>query len=97
MERSALSRLDSFGRFCVVANLSTMGLTDTILNRPELRFLDLLFPWVVAVAVFGFLIAWFIIAVLEWCDLSRHIWHLPLAFLAMVVLFSSLIGMLLLP
>ena len=91
-----MSRLDSFGRFCV-ANLSTMGLKDTILNRPELRFLDLLFPWVVAVAVFGFLIAWFIIAVLEWCDLSRHIWHLPLAFLALVVLFSSLIGMLLLP
>ena len=74
-----------------------MGLPDTILNRPELRFLHLLFPWIVGVGVSGFLIAWFIIAVLEWCDLSRHIWHLPLAFVALAVLFSSLIGMVLLP
>jgi len=93
-----LSRLNSFGRFrVVVSNLSTMGLTDAILNRPELRFLDLLFPWVVGVSLSGFLIAWLIIAVLEWCDLTRHIWHLPLAFVALVVLFGSLIGMLLLP
>jgi hypothetical protein len=74
-----------------------MGLADTILNRPELRFLDLLFPWVVGVGVLGFLIAWLVIAFLEWADLSRHIWHLPLAFVALVVLFSSLIGMALLP
>ena len=74
-----------------------MALTDTILNRPELRFSDLLFPWIAAVTLFGFLTAWLVIAILEWSDLSRHIWHLPLAFLALVVLFSSLIGMLLLP
>ena len=74
-----------------------MGLADTIFNRPELRFLDLLFPWVFGIGVFGFLIAWFIIAVLEWCDLSRHIWNLPLAFAALFVLFSSLIGLVLLP
>jgi hypothetical protein len=49
------------------------------------------------VSLFGFLTAWLVIAILEWCDLSRHVWHLPLAFLALVVLFSSLIGMLLLP
>ena len=93
-----MSRLNSFGRFCLsVSSVSIMGLPDTILNRPELRFLDLLFPWIVGVGVSGFLIAWFIIAVLEWCDLSRHIWHLPLAFVALAVLFSSLIGMVLLP
>ena len=93
-----MSRLNSFGRLClVVFNVSIMGFADTILNRPELRFMDLLFPWVVAIGLFGFLIAWFIIAVLEWCDLSRYLWHLPLAFLALVVLFSSLIGMALLP
>lgn len=70
---------------------------DTIFNRPELRFYDLLFPWIVAVGVFGFLMAWLVIAILEWTDLTRYVWHLPLAFLALVVLFSSLIGMALLP
>jgi hypothetical protein len=74
-----------------------MALADTILNRPELRFIDLLFPWIVLVGVFGFLTAWLVIAILEWSDLSRYVWHLPLAFLALVVLFSSLIGMVLLP
>jgi Protein of unknown function (DUF1656) len=69
----------------------------TILNRPEFRFIDLLFPWIMGVSLFGFLTAWLVIAILEWCDLSRHVWHLPLAFLALLVLFSSLIGMLLLP
>ena len=74
-----------------------MAFADTTLNRPELRFIDLLFPWIVAVGIFGFLTAWLVIAILEWSDLSRYFWHLPLAFLALVVLFSSLIGMLLLP
>jgi hypothetical protein len=74
-----------------------MALADTILNRPELRFIDLFFPWIVLVGVFGFLTAWLVIAILEWSDLSRYVWHLPLAFLALVVLFSSLIGMVLLP
>jgi uncharacterized protein DUF1656 len=74
-----------------------MAPADTILNRPEFRFIDLLFPWVMGVGLCGFLAAWLVIAILEWSDLSRYVWHLPLAFLALVVLFSSLIGMLLLP
>jgi hypothetical protein len=37
--------------------------------------------------------AWLVMAILERTGLSRHVWHLPLFFLALVVLFSSLIGM----
>ncbi|MBV9299627.1 MAG: DUF1656 domain-containing protein [Verrucomicrobia bacterium] len=61
-------------------------------NRPEFRFLDLFIPWIFAVAVFGFLAAWLIMAALERTGLSRHIWHLPLFFLALVILLSSIIG-----
>jgi hypothetical protein len=34
---------------------------------------------------------------MEHTGLSRYVWHLPLFFVAMVVLFSSIIGMLLAP
>jgi hypothetical protein len=61
-------------------------------NRPEFRFLDLLIPWIFVVSLFGFLAAWIVIAILERTGLSRHIWHLPLFFLALVVLLSSIIG-----
>jgi hypothetical protein len=61
-------------------------------NRPEFRFLDLLIPWIFMVSLFGFLAAWVVIAILERTGLSRHIWHLPLFFLALVVLLSSIIG-----
>jgi len=70
---------------------------DIILNLPEFRFYDLLFPWIMGVGVFGFLMAWLVITILEWIDLTRYVWHLPLAFLALVVLFGSLLGMALLP
>jgi hypothetical protein len=63
------------------------------LNRPELRVTDLLFPWIAIVGALGFLMAWLVMAILERTGLSRHVWHLPLFFLALVVLFSSLIGM----
>jgi Protein of unknown function (DUF1656) len=62
-------------------------------NRPEFRFLDLLIPWIFAVSFFGFLAAWLVIAILERTGLTRHIWHLPLFFLALVVLLSSIIGL----
>jgi hypothetical protein len=45
----------------------------------------------------GFLAAWMVVAIMEHTGLSRYVWHLPLFFLALVVLFSSLIGMLLVP
>jgi hypothetical protein len=44
---------------------------DTIFNLPQLRFYDLLFPWIMAVGVFGFLMAWLVVSILEWIDLTR--------------------------
>jgi hypothetical protein len=67
------------------------------LNRPEFRFVDLLFPWIFVVATSGFLAAWFVVAIMEHTGLSRYVWHLPLFFVALVVLLSSLIGFICLP
>ncbi|MGA8657929.1 MAG: DUF1656 domain-containing protein [Chthoniobacterales bacterium] len=69
-----------------------MSLFAGELNRPELRVTDLLVPWIAIVGVLGFLAAWLVVAILERTGLARHVWHLPLFFLGLVVLFSSLIG-----
>jgi hypothetical protein len=74
-----------------------MDLLAVELNRPEIRFLDLFFPWIMLIGFLGFLAAWLVVAIMEHTGLSRYVWHLPLFFLALVVLFSSVIGMLLLP
>jgi Protein of unknown function (DUF1656) len=68
-----------------------------IANRPEFRIFDLLIPWIFVISAFGFLAAWLVVAILEHTGLSRHIWHLPLFFLALVVLLSSIIGFLCFP
>jgi hypothetical protein len=66
-------------------------------NRPEFRFLGLYIPWIFVVSVAGFLAAWLLMAILERTGLSRHIWHLPLFFLALVVLITSIFGFVLFP
>jgi hypothetical protein len=77
------------GSFRVVVNLlNVVGGA----NRPEFRILDLYVPWIFVISLFGFLAAWLLIAILESTGLSRHIWHLPLFFLALVVLLSSIFG-----
>ena len=38
----------------------------------------------------GLLVAWFVVAIMEHTCLSRYVWHIPLLFLALIVLFSSL-------
>jgi hypothetical protein len=43
------------------------------------------------------LVAWLVVAIMEHAALSLYVWHLPLFFLALVVLFSSLIGMVVFP
>ncbi len=67
------------------------------LNRPELRFTELLIPWIVVIGLLGFLAAWLVVAIMERTGLSRYVWHLPLFFLALVVLFSSVFGLAFLP
>jgi hypothetical protein len=74
-----------------------MSLFAVALNRPELRVTDLLIPWIVMIGLLGFLAAWLVVAIMERTGLSRYIWHLPLFFLALVVLFSSVIGLAFLP
>jgi hypothetical protein len=67
------------------------------LNRPELRFSEVLVPWIMIVGVLGFLLAWLVVAIMEHTGLSRYVWQLPLFFVGLVVLFSSLIGMAVFP
>jgi Protein of unknown function (DUF1656) len=67
------------------------------LSQPEFRLLDLLFPWIMVICFLGFLAAWFVVAILEQTGLARYIWHLPLLFVALVVLLGSVIGMLFFP
>lgn len=59
--------------------------------------MDLLFPWIFVVGTSGFLAAWIVIAIMERTGLSRHVWHLPLFFVALVILLSSIIGIVCLP
>ncbi|MBV8213613.1 MAG: DUF1656 domain-containing protein [Verrucomicrobia bacterium] len=70
-----------------------MELLALDINRPEMTLGEVLIPWVVVVGTFGFLAAWLVVAIMERTGLSRYVWHLPLFFLALVVLLSSLIGM----
>jgi hypothetical protein len=52
-----------------------------------------LVPWSVIIGTLGFFTAWLVVALMEYTGLSRYVWHLPLFFIGLVVLFSSLIGM----
>ena len=62
------------------------------MNQAEIQLGDLLIPWILVVGTIGFLLAWLVVAILEYAGLSRFVWHLPLFFIALVVLFASLIG-----
>ena len=68
-----------------------------ILNQPEFKLSELLVPWILIIGLLGFLAAWLVVAVMERTGLSRHVWHLPLFFLALVILLSSLFGLYFLP
>jgi Protein of unknown function (DUF1656) len=63
------------------------------LGLPELRFSEVLVPWIMIVGALGFLVAWLVVAIMEYTGLSRYVWHLPLFFVGLVILLSSLIGM----
>ncbi len=77
----------------MVGRSQLVSLFAGALNRPELRFSEVLVPWIMIVGALGFLIAWLVIAIMEHTGLSRYVWHLPLFFVGLVVLLSSLIGM----
>jgi hypothetical protein len=81
----------------MVGGSQLVSLFAGTLNRPELRFSEVLVPWIMIVGTLGFLIAWLVVAIMEHTGLSRYVWHLPLFFVGLVVLFSSLIGMAVFP
>ena len=66
-------------------------------GQPEFSVSGLLVPWTVITGALGFLAAWLAAAILEHTGMTRHLWHLPLFFLALVVLFSALCGTLFFP
>ena len=68
-------------------------LFGVLLNRPEFRLGEVLVPWSVIIGALGFFTAWLVVALMEYTGLSRYVWHLPLFFIGLVVLFSSLSGM----
>jgi hypothetical protein len=81
----------------MVGRSKFVSLFAEALKRPELRFTEVLVPWIMIVGVLGFLMAWLVAAVMEHTGLSRYVWQLPLFFVGLVVLFSSLIGMAVFP
>jgi hypothetical protein len=74
-----------------------MILFGLLLNRPEFRLGEVLVPWSVIIGALGFFTAWLVVALMEYTGLSRYVWHLPLFFIGLVVLFGSLIGMVISP
>ena len=84
------------GMVLAIASLLALGplflLSSFSMNQAEIQFGDLLIPWILAIGPIGFLLAWLVVAILEYTGLSRFVWHLPLFFIALVVLFASLIG-----
>jgi hypothetical protein len=74
---------------------STGEMTDIInfLRNGEQRIYDFNTPWSMAIVVLGFLSAWAVTSIFEHLGLTRHVWHLPLFFAALAVLFGSLIGL----
>ncbi len=54
-------------------------------------------PWGMVIGALGFFLAWLIVGVLERFRLTRHIWNLPLFFIALTVLCGSVLGLLFAP
>jgi hypothetical protein len=67
------------------------------LRIPEFQFGDFLVPWGMVIGTLGFLAAWFSVIALEQAGWTRRIWHLPLFFVALAVLFGCTFGLLFAP
>jgi hypothetical protein len=67
------------------------------LRVPEVVLGDFMLPWGMIIGALGFFAAWLMIGVLEQFRLTRHIWNLPLFFVALAVLCGSVLGLLFAP
>jgi len=68
-----------------------------VLKNAAIDVLGMFIPWWLVVGALAYLAAWVVVMVLERLHLTRHIWHLPLLFVALIVLFFSVIGLILAP
>lgn len=73
-----------------------MGFFDYF-TKPEILAGDFLLPWGMVIGVLGFLSAWLVVNVMERMTWTRHVWHLPLFFVALAIFFGSVIGLILAP
>ena len=67
------------------------------LRVPEVVLGDFMLPWGMIIGAMGFFAAWLMVGVLEQFRLTRHIWTLPLFFIALAVLCGSVLGLLFAP
>ncbi len=70
---------------------------DFSLRVPEIVLGDFMLPWGMIIGALGFFAAWLMVGVLEQLRVTRHIWNLPLFFIALAVLCGSLLGLLFAP
>ena len=70
---------------------------DFSLRVPEIVFCDFMLPWGMVIGALGFFAAWLIVALLEQLRLTRHIWNLPLFFIALAVLCGCTLGLVFAP
>jgi hypothetical protein len=70
---------------------------DFTLRVPEIVLGDFMLPWGMVIGALGFFAAWAIVGVLEQLRLTRHIWNLPLFFIALCVLCGCTLGLIFAP
>ena len=67
------------------------------LRWPELDIFGFLIPWDMMIMALGVVTAWVVARALEMLGLTRHVWHLPLFFVALAVFCIALWGLLFTP
>jgi hypothetical protein len=70
---------------------------DFSLRVPEIVLGDFMLPWGMVIGALGFFAAWLVVGLLEQLRLTRHIWNLPLFFIALAVLCGSVLGLIFAP
>jgi ribose/xylose/arabinose/galactoside ABC-type transport system permease subunit len=70
---------------------------DFSLRVPEIVLGDFMLPWGMVIGALGFFAAWLIVGALEQLRLTRHIWNLPLFFIALAVLCGCTLGLIFAP
>jgi len=75
----------------------SLSLLPAALRNAELDLFGFLLPWGLVMGILGFFLAWLLTGLLEHLGWTRHIWHLPLFFAALVLLCATLLGLIFTP